>query len=276
MNGYRNLGESRAGRIARMVAGMCSCADLAELEDRFISDALKVLPGDCLAWNNWAPDWGTLLSGRLNEGYHEEFHHRLEAFGETVGYHPVVMANQFHATTSMVMKLTDFQPASKFAGNPLYCEVYRHIDSRFQLAFTPCHLSDRRVLLTLNRNSGDFSEEDREGLHYAGMCLDGIARAIEERQAMGRVWRELCAFAGGRTGIGPFNSLGDTDLRVLAGLLKRRSVSEISASWEVRRDTLDKRLGSIRERLGVENNRQLLSALAELRPAVPGGDRGPA
>jgi hypothetical protein len=182
------------------------------------------------------------------------------------------MANQFHATTSTVMKLTDFQSANKFAGNPLYREVYRHIDSRFQLAFTPCQLSDRKVLLTLNRNCRDFSEEDREELHYAGLCLERISRMIEERQILEMTWNTLCAFAGSRAGVGPFDSLGITDLKLLAALIAKRRVSQISADWKIRRDTLDKRLGAIRERLGLENNQQLLSALSDLRTSSPKSD----
>lgn len=55
------------------------------------------------------------------------------------------------------------------------------------------------------------------------------------------------------------------DLRLLTALLKQQSLAEISETWDIRRDTLDKRLSSIREILGIENTRQLLSALAELR-----------
>lgn len=122
------------------------------------------------------------------------------------------------------------------------------------------------MLLTLNRSNRDFSEEEREGLHHAGLCLDRIARAVEERRMLAKAWMELCDFVGGRIGMGPFDSLGVMDLKVLAILLKGKSVAEISSICDVRRDTLDKRFGSIREKLGVESNRQLLSALAELRP----------
>jgi hypothetical protein len=265
MKAYPNLSERRAVRIARMVAGLRSCADIRELEERFVSISPQVLQADCVAWNNWAPDWSSFISGCLNGDYLKAFQRHFAAFEKTVEFHPVVIANQFANTSHKVMKLTDFQTASKFSGNPLYREVYRHIDSRFQLAFTPIHLSDRRVLLTVNRSACDFTEENREELHYAGKCLDAIARAIEEKNSLQNSWNALCDFTGAHTGIGPFHSLGSMDLRLLTALLKQQSIAEISETWDIRRDTLDKRLSSIREILGIENTRQLLSALAELR-----------
>jgi DNA-binding CsgD family transcriptional regulator len=46
--------------------------------------------------------------------------------------------------------------------------------------------------------------------------------------------------------------------------------AEIAASLEWRRDTLDRHLGGLRERLGFENTAQLMQALAELKP--PAGE----
>lgn len=264
-----------AGRIARMVAEWSPCRDLQELEDRFVSGALDVLAGDCLAWNNWAPDWSSLHSGRLNRAYEEEFLRRFEAFQQTVGHHPVVVADQFQSTADRVVKLTDFQSAAKFRENPLYREVYRHLDSRYQIAFTPSHLPDRRILLTLNRSGRDFSRADEEALHFTGACLDGMARAIEDRRMLDEAWREICEFVGRHTGTGTIDSLRPADLGLLRDLLKRKSISEISQARSIRRDSVDRRMGAIRERLGLENHRQLLSALAELQAARPPQRKNP-
>ncbi|TAE78438.1 MAG: hypothetical protein EAZ65_05680 [Verrucomicrobia bacterium] len=266
---YKHLSESKAAKIARMIADLSFCADLSELESLFVQQALTVLPGECLAWNNWAPSWESLISGRLNGGYHEEFHRHLDAFSETVSHHPVVRANQFAASSTAVLKLTHYQSSARFRENPLYREVYRHIDSRFQIAFAPSCLSDRRILLTLNRKQADFEEEDEESLDFGGRCLDRIARAIDEKQTLERAWLRLCSIVGEQTGIGPIQSLGESELRLLTDLLQKKNISQISVARKIRRDTVDKRMASIRERLGLENNRQLLSALAELQTSGP-------
>lgn len=263
-----------AGRLARGMAEFGSCRDLRELEERFVHGALELLPGDCLAWNNWAPDWSALQSGRLNAPYEKEFLDRLEAFHQTVDHHPVVLAGRFQSSAERVVKLTDFQSAAGFRDNPLYREVYRHLDSRYQIAFTPCHLTDRRVLLTLNRRLGDFSRVEEEVLHFTGRCLDGIARAIERKGALDDAWRELRGFIGGRGSADGFETLGPGELGLLGELLRTRSVSAISRARGVRRDSVDRRMGAIREKLGLENNRQLLSALADLRAEAAGRRQG--
>lgn len=53
-------------------------------------------------------------------------------------------------------------------------------------------------------------------------------------------------------------------MRLLKKLLKSGTRSGIARELGIRRDSVDKRFGSIRERLGLENHHQLLSALADL------------
>jgi hypothetical protein len=147
----------------------------------------------------------------------------------------------------------------------LFREVYRHLDSSHQLAYTPSVLQDRRILLTWNRRALDFSERDREILHFMGLRLGVISRRIEQREQLEKNWRSLCGFVDARLAAGPANSLGAQDLRLLTKLLESGTRSGIARDLGVRRDSVDKRLGSIRERLGLENHHQLLSALAELK-----------
>ena len=158
----------------------------------------------------------------------QQFLHRLEAFHQTAGHHPVVVADPFQSMAARVVKPTDFQSAAGFRENPLYREVDRHLESRDQIAFTPSHLPDRKVLLTLKRSRGDFSRAAEEAPHFTGSCLDGIARAIEEGRGLGAAWREIRRFVGHRTGTGDFDSLDHADL----GLLR-----------DVRRDTVDRSPG---------------------------------
>jgi DNA-binding CsgD family transcriptional regulator len=125
-------------------------------------------------------------------------------------------------------------------------------------------LQDRRIVLTWNRRALDFTERDREVFHLLGLRLGVISRRIEQRERLEKSWQSLCGFVDSRISAGPASSLGARDVQFLEKLLKSGTRSGIARELGIRRDSVDKRLGSIRERLGLENHHQLLSALAEL------------
>ena len=265
MQRFRDLSEASVRKIDRSVMGMASLETLEELEIQFMREAEKILPGDCLCWNNWAPDLSHLLDFRITNSYMETFGNLLDVFAEVVAHHPVIAADQLATSTEDVMRLSDFESSSRFRENPLFREVYRHLDSSHQLAYTPCVLQDRRIILTWNRRALDFTERDREVLHFMGLRLGVISRRIEQREQLQKNWRSLCGFVDAKFSAGPASALDAQDVQVLDRLLKSRPRHEIARELGVRRDSVDKRLGSIRERLGLENHHQLLNALAELK-----------
>jgi hypothetical protein len=252
-------------RIDRTLIGMANVNTVEELEIRFIAEATKILPADCIGWNNWAVDWSGLNSNRMNDEYNDCFNSLSGVFAETIARHPVIAADQITSTTDRVVRMSDFEGYGKFKNNPLFLEVYRHLDSHFQLSYAPCLLSDRRIVLTWNRRSLEFSEQDRQLLHFMGLRLDVISRRIEEKLQLEKSWRALVGFIDARMPTPSLTSLGEQDGKLLAGLMKQQTRIEIARESGIRRDSLDKRLGSIRERLGLENHHQLLSALAELK-----------
>ncbi|MEY4245078.1 MAG: hypothetical protein RLZZ245_2663 [Verrucomicrobiota bacterium] len=262
---FRELSESVARSVDRTVLEMAHLRSLEALESHFINCALRIIPGDCLAWNNWEPDWSGMISGHLNADYHDHFMALIEAFTSTVHHHPVILANQFPASSERVLKLSDFEAPRKFLNNPIFREVYRHIDSQYQIAYTPCLLSDRRILLTVNRQAKDFGKRDMELLHYMGMRLALVAKGIDRNKSLEKAWSDLCERIGSRTTAESLASLTAGDLQLLTMIRQGRRVNEIAQEKGIRRDTLDKRLGSIRERLGLETHNHLLSTLAELK-----------
>lgn len=271
MRVFRDISAAKARDIDRAMRSMARLANLDELETRFIDVAGSLLPGDCLCWNNWSRDMGQLLSFRMSESYTGCFTGLLDVFAETVGNHPVLVANQLEDTSQRVLRLSDFQPVSRFRdANPLFREVYRHLDSHYQICHTAAVLSDRRLLLTWNRRALDFSDQDMQVFHYMGQWLGVIGRRMEERQRLDDSWKALSGFVNTMLEPVSVGALGEKDAGILAELLKPLPRHRIAADLGIRRDSLDKRLGAIRERLGLENHHQLLSALAELRnPASP-------
>lgn len=262
---FKDLTAAKARSIDRIVVAMARLETLDELKDHFIAVAGSILPADCLCWNNWAPDMSHLITFRINDSYAECFNGLQDVFAETVGAHPVIAANRLGETTRQVMRISDFQPVSRFRENPLFREVYRHLDSHYQICYTASILRDRRLILTWNRRALDFTDQDSQVFHYMSLRLGAVSRRIEERQHLDAAWKGLCDFIDPRMAAGSVESLGERDGHVLAELLKSRPRHEIAAEMGIRRDSVDKRLGAIRERLGLENHHQLLSALAALR-----------
>ena len=273
---FRDITSARARSIDRTMMSMARLDSVEELEHRFMEAAGRILPADCFCWNNWSRDMSHLQTFCINDNYSECFANLLDVFANVVGSHPVIAAGKLGDTVHEVMRMSDFETASRFRENPLFREVYRHLDSHYQIAFTASVLHDRRLVLTWNRRALDFTDQDSQVFQYMGMRLGMISRRVEERQLLDTAWEGLCAFIDPRIDSGSVESLGEQDGRLLAELLKSRSRGSIAMDMGIRRDSLDKRLGAIRERLGLENHHQLLSALAALKNPGGGGTAGAA
>jgi len=265
MPGLPKISTAQARRINRAMLSLADVETLEELERRFILAAGKLLPADCICWNNWSKDMSGMINCRMNEDYHERFGGLSEAFDETVSGHPLVAADKLKDTYRQVMRISDFQPIGEFRENPLFREVYKHMDAHYQICYTASVLQDRRLILTWNRLALDFTDQDTQIFQYMGMGLEIVSRRVEQRERLDAAWKGLCGFVNPRMADSTVDSLGEKDGQLLAELLKSRSRGEIASGMGIRRDSLDKRLGGIRERLGLENHHQLLSALAALR-----------
>lgn len=97
-------------------------------------------------------------------------------------------------------------------------------------------------------------------------------RALEDRCRLLSIWTslarplyEISGFPIIFSDLSPF--LGAKDARILAGLIRGESREAIALHLHWRRDTLDRHLGHLRERLGFENSSQLLRAFAAIKPA---------
>ncbi|MFT3990467.1 MAG: hypothetical protein QM680_03560 [Luteolibacter sp.] len=266
MKRFREVSGSTARRIDRIMMGMSSLDDFGDLERLFLAESEKLLPADCICWNNWSLDWRGLVSQRCNEvGYTKWLDQHQEVFHEVVGYHPMIVGGHLPKSYKQVLRMSDVIRLSEFRKNPLFREIYRHMDSEYQLSHAPVKLEDRRVVLTWNRRAMDFSERDRQMLHYLGRRLNAISLHLEERQRLEGSWKRLCQFVDAKWSAGSVKTLKLKDGLLLAELLGGKSRAEIAKESGIRVDSLDKRLGVIRECLGLENHRQLLRALAELK-----------
>ena len=262
---FRELSERLTKNVDNTFFEMAHLRSIEDVEDYFVNNGSNLLSGECLAWNNWKSDWSGLTSASLNSHYHERFASLIDSFYATFPHHPMNTADWVQEASKHPLKLSDFQESRIFLENPIYKEVYRHLDSRYQLLASVCTLSDRHIIITLNRQKKDFSKRDMELLQYAGTRLALIAKGIDRNKFLEIEWRQLCELVGGKAHVDFFTSLKSRDLYLLDLIGKGYRIADIAQQQGVRRDTLDKRLGAIREHLGLENNRQLLRILSEMR-----------
>jgi len=99
---------------------------------------------------------------------------------------------------------------------------------------------------------------------------------IPQREHIEMAWGALRTFLLA-LGAGALSSLGERHVRILSDLLLHPSREIIAQVRGIRRDTLDKKLGAIRNRLGFENHHQLMGSLASLHArnhATLPGDQG--
>jgi len=90
-----------------------------------------------------------------------------------------------------------------------------------------------------------------------------MPRHIPQREHIEMAWTALRAFLVAM-GAGALASLGERQLRILSDLLFHPSRKSIARLRGIRRDTLDKKLAVIRERLGLENHHQLMGTLSSM------------
>jgi len=267
MPALRDIKQSTQSRIDRIFCEMARLQDLSHLERRFIDVADQLLPADCIAWNNWSLDGSHFMAAILNAAYQERFDALAELFGAHVSRHPVIAAGKFWHSVEHVLRLSDFESNRRFRENPLYGQVYQYLDSQHQLCYAPVALSDHRVVLTVNRSGRDFNNAEMQLVQYVGLRLAEVARWIETREELESGWIKLANFVSLKLEGAKIDTLTQGDLMLVSDLMQKKSIAEIAASQRVQRNSIDKRLGSIRERLNLDNQRQLLSALAQIRSA---------
>lgn len=261
-------GDLRA--VNRLTAHLAEASDLATLGRELIQGSVGILPADFMLWNLWTPAMDEILGFEANhDHYRAELERLSRALNATIHHHPVIAAGHLESAWFRPQRISDFQSDAAFRRNPLYQEVYRHTDSRYQIACNAARLDGARIVLSWNQACRDFTDREVQLLHFIALRVQVLSRRIDERRQLRAVWESLAGGLDSVTGIMPAGlSLGPKEGRLLAGLARGESRAEIAAALEWRRDTLDRKLAELRERLGHESTAQLMQALASLRPAA--------
>lgn len=264
---FREVRMSDMRAVRRLTGQLMESEDLQGLGEELIKGAVKFLPSDFMLWNVWMPDMSRILGLASNHRDCCQMLERYEtALNATIHHHPVIAAGQLDRAGVSPQRMSDYQSTASFVENPLYREVYQYVDSRHQMAYEAIRLPDCRIILSWNHLGGDFNERQMQVLHLLGLQVAALARRLEERRDLRRVWGDLSVALGGSVVAEPEVPLLEArDGRILSSLVRGETRADIAARFGWRRDTLDRYLASLRERMGYENTSQLLQALAALK-----------
>lgn len=256
--------------INRLTGQLVDAPDLDTLGRELIGGSGKILPADFMVWNLWTPAMDELLSFEANhKQLRDAMDQREDSLLATIHHHPVIAAGQLERTRLMPQRMSDYQSSAAFKSNPLFQEVYRHLDSNYQIAYNAILLGESQIILSWNLRNRDFTDREVQLLHLLGLQVATLGRRIEERRHLREMWETLNRGLGAvrASGATPAPTLGANDGRILSALIQGAARTDIATSLQWRRDTLDRHLSSLRERLGYDSTGQLMQALATLKPS---------
>lgn len=258
--------------VRRLTGHLMEAPDLGSLGRELITGASGILPADFMLYNLWTLSMDAMLACHANdEQRRDELESRNEALSATIQYHPAIAAGQLGVAHLRPQRMSDYQSDVAFRSNPLFNEVYRHLDLRYQIAYIAARVEGMQVILSWNMGGRDFTDREVQLQHLMGMQVGILSRRIAERRALESAWESIAsglAEIGGPASALATNPpvLGKTDGRILAALIRGETRAKIAGDLQWRRDTLDKHLGALRERLGYENASQMMRDFSALGP----------
>ncbi|WP_193214251.1 helix-turn-helix transcriptional regulator [Luteolibacter marinus] len=254
-------------RVDQITARLSEADDRTTLGREFVTEMERFLPADCMLWNVWTNGMERVLEFSGNTGWSEEvLAPHAGAVNETIRFHPVIASGQAKAYWRRPQRMSDFQSYGRFQSNPLYREVYRHIEANYQIGFHSAQLDDGVLNLCWNLKSRDFRDAELQKMHLIGQRVGDLAKRLDQSKSLRATWQKLkdrLESVGVATENGN-SMLTPTDGKILAGLISGNPRVEIAANLGCRRDTLDRHIAIIRERLGFDSVAHLLAAMADL------------
>ena len=270
--GFSELTTRDLRAVKRLTSRLLDAPDMESLGREFVSEMSAILPADCMLWDAWTPAMDEILSFEAN---HPQLRQALveyaSALSSTIRFHPVIATGHLAKGKLAPQRMTDFQCHGAFKETPLFRDVYRHLETHYQIAYIAADLEDANIVMSWNRKHRDFNRREMQLLHLSGLQAGMLSRRLDQHRRLRTAWMSLSCRLAAISGLDI--TLVDTELqitpndgRLLAGLVKGESRACIAARLNWRRDTLDRRIGYLRERLGFESTPQLLHCLAALRP----------
>jgi len=258
---YPDITEGDLRKMRGLVRKLASTANWNEFGHEVVWGCNGVIENESPCWNVFKPDMESLIAFDSFPCFGKRFHGLLEQFQNTLNHHPVLKPKGWDTMREGPSRLTDFEPSSTFRHNPLYREVYRHLNSDYQIGLTLVELSDRTLVLTMNRASIDYTDHEFQKAHVLGDMINHVAQQMDRRLQAELSLAELADIIGSHACLEGTERLTRRELHVLTGLREENKLAGVSRKLGVSLKTVDESLGVIREKLGLDSTHQLRAAL---------------
>lgn len=265
---FSEINSADARRIRGYLHRSHGLVSSDQLVEQFLQEFHAIVPSDYICWHVFSADFGVLLEHSVTSGYEEAIDSRMDAFAETVLQHPILTEVGFEGLWNRPCRLSDFAGAATFRENPLYREVYRHLDARYQLMFHVVTVGEHSIAFTVNRWLSDFTDSERQKLHYLSLGLRRLLAVQHERGLIERRLESLTLALEQQTGIIGLDALTTREVSALGAVYSTQTLASAADHSRVSLDTFKGQIASAREKLGVENTNQLRAALRELGASV--------
>lgn len=167
--------------------------DPERLPDRILETVRRLVRAQSATFNEINPDAGRLICTSNMPDLDAAVPVLGPHFERHMGEHPLIVASErlrARGRTLDVRKITDYLTRQQLKATGLYHEVYRHLDTEFQMVVTVVADPRKTVGIAINRKLRDFSERDREVLNLLQPHLRSAYTAAMQRLKLRRLFAD--------------------------------------------------------------------------------------
>lgn len=267
MSQFFSITQSQKRKLRSFFADAIKVDCFEDLEQLYLVSVNKIISNENPCWNNWNAERTEIISIAAHDQYADTFAKRFDSLLETLPTHPIFHGKEYREALNFINnvpgRISDHISSSDWKrNNALYHEVYRHVDADYQLAYHFVDLGDRSLNLTLNRPTRDFDDSEIQVCNALGQGLAVICKRLEKQITLKTRVDLLNARLSFLAGLSSAELLTPKETLGLGELFQAETISEAAAKAGVSSYTFTERLGSIREKLGLQNTLQLRALLS--------------
>lgn len=254
---YTEITGQDERRISGYMRRAVAAKSLVDLERQFVDEIQNVVGCESPTWDNFSKDCSQILSVASHDDFIEAFAVYQDTINHTIPTHPVLSAGGWEAIDLTPQRMLDWISQSKLCDVPLYYDFYRHVGAHFQLGVRFARLSDRNLVITLNRGTVDFTTRESQLLECLCRCLGTVVQEIDHRRQMLQSIERMIMHLRGNDASLRLDLLTPSEIRLFGRIACGDQIQQIALDEDLSKHTLYKTGEAIREKLNLESNKQI-------------------
>jgi DNA-binding CsgD family transcriptional regulator len=247
----RQVDTKQLRRSLELVGEVADASTPEEFTLRASAGLSRLIPAQGVSFNEWDYAEHRLSEFHESSGYRRELDHLGELWPQCEWLSRMARPEE----RWRVVTLSDFVPLRTLRRREVYDCVYRPIKIDHFLAITVAASAHRRAVLLLDRDRGEFTDDERAVAQLLTPPLAGIFASMRARRRITARLRELELALRDVPGAAPSvegaADLTPRELEVLEHVAAGRTDREIATLLYVSARTVHKHLEHVYEKLGV-------------------------